>query len=249
VGRTVEVQPRSIDEAVRALGHDFDNVLITEIVGISRSLHNLLSRKTPVRTIADLSRFGGLALWKTRGFGLARAVDLIDVVTRLPDMNALPRLLPGMETLPVPAWHKFPRPDDDRTGPLATTTLRKAIEAAILSCHNGRRRLAIVSLRLGLEGQPAKLGDVGLTFGLTLERVRQVCSKTYQLLSQLPVSQALLATISGVLEERGCVTLEELGELRPWLADGIPTAVLHALIEELYPELMCGIRFAQTFQV
>jgi RNA polymerase primary sigma factor len=61
----------------------------------------------------------------------------------------------------------------------------------VLSALNERER-HVIELRYGLNGQrPRTLEEVGRTFGVTRERVRQIETMTLRRLEQLPEAQAL----------------------------------------------------------
>ena len=61
----------------------------------------------------------------------------------------------------------------------------------MLSALSDRER-SVIELRYGLNGQrPRTLEEVGRTFGVTRERVRQIETMTLKRLEQLPEAQAL----------------------------------------------------------
>ena len=73
----------------------------------------------------------------------------------------------------------------------ATTTLRREdIERALDSLPERERK--VIELRFGLKGeQPYTLEEVGRTFGVTRERIRQIENNTLKKLEGLPEAQAL----------------------------------------------------------
>ena len=74
---------------------------------------------------------------------------------------------------------------------VASVSLRcEDIDSALAALPERERRL--IELRFGLHGgQPRTLEEVGLTFGLTRERVRQIENATLKRLASLPEAQRL----------------------------------------------------------
>jgi len=83
--------------------------------------------------------------------------------------------------------------DENTEGPdeAASLTLRRSdIEVALASLPKRERR--VIELRFGLTGdQPCTLEEVGKTFGVTRERIRQIENNTLKKLESLPEAQAL----------------------------------------------------------
>jgi RNA polymerase primary sigma factor len=84
-------------------------------------------------------------------------------------------------------------PDEAAESPFetASTSLRREdIELALASLPDRERM--VIELRFGLSGeQPATLEEVGRTFGVTRERIRQIENNTLKKLESLPEAQAL----------------------------------------------------------
>ncbi len=84
-------------------------------------------------------------------------------------------------------------PDEAAESPFetASTSLRREdIELALASLPDRERQ--VIELRFGLSGeQPATLEEVGRTFGVTRERIRQIENNTLKKLESLPEAQAL----------------------------------------------------------
>jgi RNA polymerase primary sigma factor len=83
--------------------------------------------------------------------------------------------------------------DDQAESPFdsASLTLRRSdIELALASLPTRERR--VIELRYGLDGsQPCTLEEVGRTFGVTRERIRQIENNTLKKLESLPEAQGL----------------------------------------------------------
>ncbi len=83
--------------------------------------------------------------------------------------------------------------DENTEGPdeAASLTLRRSdIEVALASLPKRERQ--VIELRYGLTGdQPCTLEEVGKTFGVTRERIRQIENNTLKKLETLPEAQAL----------------------------------------------------------
>ncbi|HEY4348867.1 MAG TPA: RNA polymerase sigma factor RpoD [Gaiellaceae bacterium] len=83
--------------------------------------------------------------------------------------------------------------DDQAESPFdsASLTLRRSdIELALASLPDRERR--VIELRYGLDGsQPCTLEEVGKTFGVTRERIRQIENNTLKKLESLPEAQGL----------------------------------------------------------
>ncbi len=84
-------------------------------------------------------------------------------------------------------------PDDQAESPFDTASLslrREDIEAALASLPIRERK--VIELRFGLCGEPpCTLEEVGRTFGVTRERIRQIENNTLKKLESLPEAQAL----------------------------------------------------------
>jgi RNA polymerase primary sigma factor len=77
---------------------------------------------------------------------------------------------------------------------VASISLRCADVEHVLSALPGRER-QVIELRFGLhDGQPRTLDEVGRTFGVTRERIRQIESNTLKKLASLPEAQRLKDT-------------------------------------------------------
>jgi RNA polymerase primary sigma factor len=83
--------------------------------------------------------------------------------------------------------------DELAESPLAVTAVslrREGIDDALAALPERQRRL--IELRFGLHGgQPRTLDEVGRTFGLTRERIRQIEDNTLNTLASLPEAQRL----------------------------------------------------------
>jgi RNA polymerase primary sigma factor len=84
-------------------------------------------------------------------------------------------------------------PDDQAESPFDTASLslrREDIEAALGSLPDRERK--VIELRFGLLGEaPCTLEEVGRTFGVTRERIRQIENNTLKRLETLPEAQPL----------------------------------------------------------
>ena len=88
----------------------------------------------------------------------------------------------------------------DENAPLpdeaADTTMRKETLRRILSTLSQRER-RVLELRYGLDGEhPRTLDEVGRTFNVTRERIRQIENNTLKKLEHLPEAQALRDAVS-----------------------------------------------------
>jgi RNA polymerase primary sigma factor len=84
-------------------------------------------------------------------------------------------------------------PDEQAESPFDTTSLslrREDVEVALSALPDRERR--VLELRYGLDGsQPCTLEEVGRTFGVTRERIRQIENNTLKKLEGLPEAQGL----------------------------------------------------------
>jgi len=84
-------------------------------------------------------------------------------------------------------------PDEQAESPFDTTSLslrREDVEVALSALPDRERR--VLELRYGLDGsQPCTLEEVGRTFGVTRERIRQIENNTLKKLESLPEAQGL----------------------------------------------------------
>ena len=84
-------------------------------------------------------------------------------------------------------------PDDQAESPFDTASLslrRGDVELALSALPERERR--VIELRYGLDGtQPCTLEEVGQTFGVTRERIRQIENNTLKKLESLPEAQGL----------------------------------------------------------
>jgi RNA polymerase primary sigma factor len=67
--------------------------------------------------------------------------------------------------------------------------LREQLDAALATLTE--REAGIIIRRMGLEGEPMTLDEIGLVYGLTRERIRQLESKAMAKLRQPARSEAL----------------------------------------------------------
>jgi RNA polymerase primary sigma factor len=83
--------------------------------------------------------------------------------------------------------------DELAESPLDATSVslrREDIDRALESLPERERR--VIELRFGLHGgQPRTLDEVGRTFGVTRERIRQIENSTLKTLASLPEAQRL----------------------------------------------------------
>jgi len=84
-------------------------------------------------------------------------------------------------------------PDEQAESPFDTASLslrREDVELALSALPDRERR--VIELRYGLDGsQPCTLEEVGRTFGVTRERIRQIENNTLKKLESLPEAQGL----------------------------------------------------------
>ncbi|HZN22464.1 MAG TPA: sigma-70 family RNA polymerase sigma factor [Gaiellaceae bacterium] len=84
-------------------------------------------------------------------------------------------------------------PDEQAESPFDTASLslrREDVEVALSALPDRERR--VLELRYGLDGsQPCTLEEVGRTFGVTRERIRQIENNTLKKLEGLPEAQGL----------------------------------------------------------
>jgi RNA polymerase primary sigma factor len=84
-------------------------------------------------------------------------------------------------------------PDESAESPFDTASLslrREDVEIALAALPERERR--VIELRYGLDGsQPCTLEEVGRTFGVTRERIRQIENNTLKKLEGLPEAQGL----------------------------------------------------------
>ncbi|HET9461773.1 MAG TPA: RNA polymerase sigma factor RpoD [Gaiellaceae bacterium] len=84
-------------------------------------------------------------------------------------------------------------PDEQAESPFDTASLslrREDVELALSALPERERR--VIELRYGLDGtQPCTLEEVGQTFGVTRERIRQIENNTLKKLESLPEAQGL----------------------------------------------------------
>jgi RNA polymerase primary sigma factor len=84
-------------------------------------------------------------------------------------------------------------PDDSAESPFDTASLslrREDVELALSALPERERK--VIELRFGLSGeQPCTLEEVGRTFGVTRERIRQIENNTLKKLEHLPEAQGL----------------------------------------------------------
>jgi RNA polymerase primary sigma factor len=84
-------------------------------------------------------------------------------------------------------------PDEQAESPFDTASLslrREDVELALSALPERERR--VIELRYGLDGsQPCTLEEVGRTFGVTRERIRQIENNTLKKLESLPEAQGL----------------------------------------------------------
>jgi len=84
-------------------------------------------------------------------------------------------------------------PDEQAESPFDTASLslrREDVELALAALPERERR--VIELRYGLDGaQPCTLEEVGQTFGVTRERIRQIENNTLKKLESLPEAQGL----------------------------------------------------------
>jgi RNA polymerase primary sigma factor len=84
-------------------------------------------------------------------------------------------------------------PDEQAESPFDTASLslrREDVELALSVLPDRERR--VIELRYGLDGtQPCTLEEVGQTFGVTRERIRQIENNTLKKLESLPEAQGL----------------------------------------------------------
>ncbi len=84
-------------------------------------------------------------------------------------------------------------PDESAESPFDTASLslrREDVELALSALPERERR--VIELRYGLDGsQPCTLEEVGRTFGVTRERIRQIENNTLKKLESLPEAQGL----------------------------------------------------------
>ena len=84
-------------------------------------------------------------------------------------------------------------PDEAAESPFDTASLslrREDVEVALSALPDRERR--VIELRYGLDGsQPCTLEEVGRTFGVTRERIRQIENNTLKKLESLPEAQGL----------------------------------------------------------
>ena len=84
-------------------------------------------------------------------------------------------------------------PDEAAESPFDTASLslrREDVELALSALPDRERR--VIELRYGLDGsQPCTLEEVGRTFGVTRERIRQIENNTLRKLESLPEAQGL----------------------------------------------------------
>jgi RNA polymerase primary sigma factor len=84
-------------------------------------------------------------------------------------------------------------PDEQAESPFDTASLslrREDVELALSALPERERR--VIELRYGLDGaQPCTLEEVGQTFGVTRERIRQIENNTLKKLGSLPEAQGL----------------------------------------------------------
>jgi RNA polymerase primary sigma factor len=84
-------------------------------------------------------------------------------------------------------------PDEQAESPFDTASLslrREDVELALSALPDRERR--VIELRYGLDGaQPCTLEEVGQTFGVTRERIRQIENNTLKKLQSLPEAQGL----------------------------------------------------------
>jgi RNA polymerase primary sigma factor len=84
-------------------------------------------------------------------------------------------------------------PDESAESPFDTASLslrREDVELALSALPERERR--VIELRYGLDGsQPCTLEEVGRTFGVTRERIRQIENNTLKKLEGLPEAQGL----------------------------------------------------------
>jgi RNA polymerase primary sigma factor len=71
----------------------------------------------------------------------------------------------------------------------AVSLRREGIKHALSALPERERR--VIELRFGLHGQPRTLDEVGCTFGVTRERIRQIEHATLNTLASLPEAQRL----------------------------------------------------------
>jgi len=84
-------------------------------------------------------------------------------------------------------------PDEQAESPFDTASVslrREDVELALAALPDRERR--VIELRYGLDGtQPCTLEEVGQTFGVTRERIRQIENNTLKKLESLPEAQGL----------------------------------------------------------
>ena len=84
-------------------------------------------------------------------------------------------------------------PDDSAESPFDTASLslrREDVEHALMALPERERQ--VIELRFGLLGeQPCTLEEVGRTFGVTRERIRQIETTTLKKLKVMPEAQRL----------------------------------------------------------
>ncbi len=102
----------------------------------------------------------------------------------------------------------------------APATLASALTAAILAERKWSidvaRCVDMCALRFGFDGHSRTLEEIGERYGLTRERVRQIVERSLKRIERSPFVSALRASVTSVLDERDCVTVDELARLSPW---------------------------------
>ena len=218
-------------------------------------LRNALIRARLATVLADLERLQDQDLLALRNIGEESVFSLIRSLRGLfdessirPDLETIQGLTAVTEstspTLPKGAKGNVGADDvsillvvDNPTSAiLVPSTLRDSLMAAIrANPRSGNQRADICSRRLE-PSQGATLQEVANQVGLTRERVRQIVSKGLTFAGKQPVARAIQLRLAMMLDELGCVRVEDLCALDAWFGS-LPAPGLWVVLNELRPSL------------
>ncbi len=181
--------------------------------------------------LARLREIGAKALTEIR--------DVVDSAAQLEE--GLGGFADGSDTEPTAE----PVPQPPLPDVAAEPTLAGAIDLVMASAGAQGAAIDVVLRRLGLKtGKPETLDAIGISLGITRERVRQIESKGLQYLRRAPALPALLQWQREAIAERGGLTSEpQLLEAarRRWKDEALPIDalefMLHGddLLQEVWP--------------
>jgi hypothetical protein len=190
-----------------------------EDLGLTVRLSNVFVRHN-IRSVGDLSAYSLDQMLEFANFGRKSVRDLIEILER--------GLAAGVQTAEV------------RASEIADRPLLKLVEATLQRLAT--REKDILRRRMGWEGPSQTLADIGESYGITRERIRQIEAKTIKRIVREEYWDDLLASkISAMLVDRQFpLPLAGAEALDPWFSG---FAANRSAVEYILSN-MCGGRVA-----